>query len=81
MAWEIAAELDRGGAPIQQAATLKYLGNTFERDVIEFGREYLPANGPDSPFGQALLASPGFSIRGGAADVLLSIISRQEVYG
>jgi acyl-CoA dehydrogenase len=81
MAWEVAAELDRGGAPVQQAATLKYLGNTFERDVIEFGREYLPTNGSDSPFGQALLASPGFSIRGGAADVLLSIISRQEVYG
>jgi acyl-CoA dehydrogenase len=81
MAWEVAAELDRGGAPVQQAATLKYLGNIFERDVIEFAREYLPVNGSDSQFGQALLASPGFSIRGGAADVLLSIISRQEAYG
>jgi len=27
---------------------------------------------------QALLASPGFSIRGGASDVLLSIVAKDE---
>ena len=79
LAWQVAAELDRGRAPVQQAATLKYLGNIFERDVIEFAREYLPVDGPESVSGFALLASPGFSIRGGAAEVLLSIIARQEV--
>jgi acyl-CoA dehydrogenase len=80
LAWQVAAELDHGRAPVQQAATLKYLGNVFERDVIEFARDYLPADGPESASGFALLASPGFSIRGGAAEVLLSIIARQEIH-
>ncbi|BDX33363.1 hypothetical protein TUM20985_39100 [Mycobacterium antarcticum] len=78
MAFEVAAQLDRGVAPVQGAATLKYLGNAFERDVVEYGRRVLGPGGPESAFGQALLASPGFSLRGGAADVLLSIIVRQE---
>ncbi|GAA4491500.1 acyl-CoA dehydrogenase family protein [Rhodococcus olei] len=76
----VAQELDRGCAPMQEAATLKLLGNTFERDVIELARSALSARdrGLGSSFAQALLASPGFSIRGGAADVLLSIIAKQE---
>ncbi|WP_067671387.1 acyl-CoA dehydrogenase family protein [Nocardia miyunensis] len=80
MCWDVARHLDAGRAPVQEAATLKLLGNTFERDVIEFAREVLGGSAatPDSLLGQALLASPGFSIRGGAADVLLSIIAKQE---
>ncbi|MVU80794.1 acyl-CoA dehydrogenase [Nocardia sp. ET3-3] len=80
MCWDVARQLDAGQAPIQEAATLKLLGNTFERDVIEFAREALGGNdnAPDSLLNQALLAAPGFSIRGGAADVLLSIIAKQE---
>lgn len=78
MTFDVAAQLDRGEAPVQEAATLKYLGNAFERDVVEFGRRILGPGGSDSVYGQALLASPGFSVRGGAADVLLSIIVRQE---
>jgi alkylation response protein AidB-like acyl-CoA dehydrogenase len=80
MCWDVAGQLDAGRAPVQEAATLKLLGNSFERDVIEFAREVSGGteNGPDSLLGQALLASPGFSIRGGAADVLLSIIAKQE---
>ncbi len=78
MLWDLAAELDAGGAPIQKAATLKYLGNVFERDVIEFAHDHVESRALTSGYGQSLLAAPGFSIRGGAADVLLSIISRQE---
>jgi alkylation response protein AidB-like acyl-CoA dehydrogenase len=80
MCVDVAREMDRGQAPTEQSATLKYLGSRFERDVIEVARPLLgtPQAGPDSAFGQALLASPGFSIRGGASDVLLSIIARQE---
>ncbi|MFD8098503.1 acyl-CoA dehydrogenase family protein [Nocardia fluminea] len=76
----IAVELDNGEAPVQEAATLKLLGNEFERDVIDCARRILRGRDRrgDTPFGQALLASPGFSIRGGAADVLLSIIAKQE---
>jgi alkylation response protein AidB-like acyl-CoA dehydrogenase len=80
MCRDVARAMDRGEAPVEGAATLKYLGNQFERDVIEVARPLLGAQdaGPDSAYGQALLASPGFSIRGGASDVLLSIIAKQE---
>jgi alkylation response protein AidB-like acyl-CoA dehydrogenase len=80
MCRDVAQAMDRGEAPVEGAATLKYLGNQFERDVIEVARPLLGAQdaGPDSAYGQALLASPGFSIRGGASDVLLSIIAKQE---
>lgn len=80
MCWEVARSLDAGQAPVQQAATLKYLGNAFEHDVIDALRQTGLAcdAAPDSTFGQALLASPGFGLRGGAAEVLLSMIARQE---
>ncbi|MGA4544328.1 acyl-CoA dehydrogenase family protein [Uniformispora flossi] len=80
LARNVAESVDAGAAPVVEAATLKYLGNAFENDVIALARE---SCGPDRPevtaaWGQALLASPGFTIRGGAADVLLSIIAKQE---
>jgi acyl-CoA dehydrogenase len=76
--WEIANALDAGRAPVVEAASLKYLGNEFENDVIEFARRVgLPTTRNDS-LAEALLASPGFAIRGGAADVLLSIVARSE---
>jgi acyl-CoA dehydrogenase len=80
LAYNIARDVDAGAAPVQAAATLKYLGNAFETDVIEayraiaLGRD---AEG-DRHYREALLASPGFSIRGGAAEVLLGLISRAE---
>jgi len=80
LCWDVAREMDNGASTIVQAATLKMLGNVFERDVISVARDVLggPGSSPQSPYGQALLASPGFSLRGGAADVLLSIIAKQE---
>lgn len=80
LCWEVARCLDSGKAPVQEAAALKYLGNAFERDVIEALRrtDLCRDPSPDGIYGQALLASPGFGLRGGAAEVLLSLISRQE---
>lgn len=80
LAWKVAASLDDGAAPIVDAATLKYLGNAFENDVVDFaGRLCTPERRElIAAWAQALLASPGFTIRGGAADVLLSIIAKQE---
>ncbi|MFI0961277.1 acyl-CoA dehydrogenase family protein [Streptomyces sp. NPDC021080] len=80
LCFEVAQAMDAGQAPVQQAAALKYLGNAFERDVIDaLRRTDLTRDAtPDSVFGQALLASPGFGLRGGAAEVLLSLIARQE---
>ncbi len=78
IAWQVATRLDDGEAPVTEAATLKYLGNAFETDVIEVARRAFGA-GPGSPgFGEALLASPGFSLRGGAAEVMLALMARQE---
>lgn len=75
----VAQQLDAGTAPVQEAATLKYLGNAFEQDVVEFARGLLGAQPvPDALFARTLLSSPGFSIRGGAAEVMLSLIARQE---
>lgn len=76
--WEIAEALDAGGAPVTQAASLKYLGTQFEVDVIEFARDVGLTAARGSALGQALVAAPGFSIRGGASDVLLSIVAKSE---
>jgi acyl-CoA dehydrogenase len=76
--WEIANALDAGRAPVVEAASLKYLGTEFENDVIEFARRVgLPTSRTD-PLAEALLASPGFTLRGGASDVLLSIVTKSE---
>ncbi|WP_425839956.1 acyl-CoA dehydrogenase family protein [Streptomyces fractus] len=80
LCFEVALAMDAGRAPVSQSAALKYLGNAFERDAIEALRrtELYREPTPDSVFGQALLASPGFGLRGGSAEVLLSLIARQE---
>lgn len=78
---EIAMAMDAGSAPVLQAATCKYLGNRFELDVIEFARAAVAAGAEElrADTEAAQLASPGFGIRGGAADVLLSLIARAEL--
>ena len=81
LALDVARRVDEGHAPTVEAATLKYLGNTYENDVVDFARRVcrrVPDPALRASFEQALLASPGFTIRGGAADVLLSLIARQE---
>ena len=77
--WEIAEAVDAGRAPITEAASLKYLGTTFEVDVIEFARRAGLGVVHGESLAQALCAAPGFSIRGGSSDVLLSIIAKSEV--
>ncbi|MFE2985726.1 acyl-CoA dehydrogenase family protein [Streptomyces sp. NPDC055092] len=80
MCFDVARAMDEGLAPVQESATLKYLGNAFEADVIEALRDTGAGvdAGPESVYGQALLASPAFSLRGGAADVLLGMIAKRE---
>ena len=81
LAWQVAARLDAGEAPVTEAATLKYLGNAFETDVIEVARLAFGTGAGHPGFGEALLASPGFSLRGGAAEVMLALMARQETAG
>lgn len=78
---DIALSMDTGVAPVVEAATAKFLGNRFEVDVIELARGAVAAGdlalAADTT--DALLTSPGFGIRGGAADVLLAMITRSEL--
>jgi acyl-CoA dehydrogenase len=83
--WEVAVAMDSGEAPIVEAARLKYLGTTFETDLAHAARHLLevaprpPSRSFAGLIGDALLAAPGFSIRGGSSGVLLGIIGRAEV--
>jgi alkylation response protein AidB-like acyl-CoA dehydrogenase len=79
ISWQVASRLDAGEAPVVEAATLKYLGNAFETDVIEVARRAFGAGRGSPGFAEALLASPGFSLRGGAAEVMLGLMARREV--
>jgi acyl-CoA dehydrogenase len=78
---DIAELLDAGATPVQEAATCKMLGNALERDVLELARRVAAAGSPAlrASTTAALLASPGFSLRGGASEVLLSMITKAEV--
>jgi alkylation response protein AidB-like acyl-CoA dehydrogenase len=82
MAWQVAAAVDAGAAPVQQAAMLKDLGTAFERDVNELARTVLDieadpgAGGVAGLLAQGVLAAPGFTIRGGTTEVLRTIIAR-----
>lgn len=77
----IAGTLDAGDSPVQEAATCKLLGNEFERDVLELARRVVPTASASfrHRFDEALVASPGFSLRGGASEVMLGIVVKGEV--
>jgi alkylation response protein AidB-like acyl-CoA dehydrogenase len=79
MCVDVSRAVDRGEAPVQEAASLKYLGNEFENDLVEAGRR-LTAGPVESGgvLGDAELAAPAFGLRGGASDILLSIVAKQE---
>jgi acyl-CoA dehydrogenase len=85
MVWDVALAMDRGEAPVREAAILKQLGTAFEQDVAEQARHILgvvpssPGPDPTNLLGDALMASPGFTIRGGTSEVLLGIIARSEL--
>ncbi len=77
LCYAIATRIDAGQSPVVEAAALKVLGTTFEVDVIEFARRAGVRDGGGSQLHrESLLTSPGFSIRGGSSDVLLTIVSK-----
>jgi alkylation response protein AidB-like acyl-CoA dehydrogenase len=83
LACRVAESMDAGHAPTAAAAVLKYLGTTFERELVDVARTVsgvVPELGGDGLAGllaQAQLAVPGGSVRGGTDEVLLTIVSRQ----
>lgn len=79
----MAIAMDAGEAPIHQSAMLKILGTRFENDVIEVARQLVaitpaPATRLVNLMTDALMASPGFTIRGGSTEILNVVVARAE---
>jgi alkylation response protein AidB-like acyl-CoA dehydrogenase len=85
MAFGVASAMAAGEAPVRQAAMLKHLGTTFEGDVVEaardrFGGSPAPgAAGLEGLLAGGIVSTPGSTLRGGATEVLLSIIGKAEL--
>jgi alkylation response protein AidB-like acyl-CoA dehydrogenase len=83
MSLAIAARLHAGEAPNIEAAVVKDLGTRFETAVVDAVRLLAPAE-PDlasaAPLSrllaEAILHSPGFTLRGGTSEILRGIIAR-----
>jgi alkylation response protein AidB-like acyl-CoA dehydrogenase len=80
----IAATLQAGGSADVPAALVKDLGTRFEGEVVEAARLLvsLPPN-PGAPAGsfarllaEAVLHSPGFTLRGGTNEILRGVVAR-----
>jgi len=78
----VASALDGGQAPDVSAALVKSLGTTFENTVIEVARDaagsapFSESSRFKSMLDAAVLAAPGFTIRGGTNEILRGVIAR-----
>ncbi|MCP2338232.1 acyl-CoA dehydrogenase family protein [Actinomadura rupiterrae] len=79
----VAGALAEGRTPDLEAAMVKDLGTRFEREVIDVARDQLAVEpDPTSPdqaarlLAQAVVQSPGFTLRGGTNEILRTIIAR-----
>ena len=81
MSWSVAEQLDRGESPVVQAAIVKDLGTAFESRLVDVVRDALgEANRTPAVkalMGQAILHSPGYTLRGGTSEVLRGIVARE----
>lgn len=83
MSTSIAGMLQRGEQPIVEAALVKDIGTTFEREIPEVFRQLLPTEptlGEGESYAELLgmteLRAPGFTIRGGTREILRGMIAR-----
>jgi len=83
MSSSIAGMLDAGAQPNVEAALVKDMGTTLEREVPEIFRHLIPTEptlGDGASYaellGMAILRAPGFTIRGGTREILRGIIAR-----
>lgn len=79
---DLAQALDAGQAPVRLAATLKLLGTEFEADVVEealYVYDVCGATRPDRRLlRRAMAVPPAGRIRGGASEIMRSVIARAE---
>lgn len=89
MSSSIAGMLDRGEQPMVEAALVKDVGTTFEREIPEVVRLLFPVeaslagphgitreHGFDAMLGDTVLHAPGFTLRGGTREILRGMIAR-----
>jgi len=83
MSTSVAGMLDKGAQPNVEAALVKDVGTTFEREIPETFRHLIPTeptlgSGASYPelLGMTILRAPGFTIRGGTREILRGIIAR-----
>jgi len=83
MSSSIAGMLDQGKQPAIEAALVKDMGTTLEREVPEVFRHLIPVepslgHGEDygSLLGMTVLRAVGFTLRGGTREILRGVIAR-----
>lgn len=80
----VARLIDGGGAPAAEAALVKDLGTTFEKEVAETARALTgPVPDPDAAdpltrtLARAILSLPSLTIRGGTTEILRTVAARE----
>lgn len=83
MSTSISGMLEGGYEPHVEAALVKDIGTTLEREIPEVVRDLIPVEpslGDGSRFdallGMSTLRSPGFTLRGGTREILRGVIAR-----
>lgn len=83
MSTSVAGMLEKGAQPNVEAALVKDIGTTFEREVPETFRHLIPTeptlgdgDSYSEQLGMTMLRAPGFTIRGGTREILRGIIAR-----
>ena len=83
MSTSVAGMLQKGAQPDVEAALVKDIGTTFEREIPEVFRHLIPTEptlGDGDSYaellGMTMLRAPGFTIRGGTREILRGIIAR-----
>jgi alkylation response protein AidB-like acyl-CoA dehydrogenase len=85
MSLGVAATMEAGVIPETHAALVKDVGTQFEIAVIEAARAALRCrpdprgDGLERLLADAVLAAPGFTLRGGTTEILRGIVARQLV--
>jgi alkylation response protein AidB-like acyl-CoA dehydrogenase len=76
----VAMQLDAGRSPVTEAALVKDLGTRLEGEIAEVARSLVPP-GTNAQFDElvedAVLAAPGFTLRGGTNEILRGIVARE----
>jgi hypothetical protein len=76
------AAVEAGHAPNVVAALVKDLGTTLEQDIVEAARAIRTSGGDDGferLLREAVLTSPGFTLRGGTTEILRGIVAKALV--